>query len=135
MAKSLPEFARFILKETAEAHGEIPHWLRDPNVTTVGCVDPLTQKGQKNLPGSMVAIDRYGHTDEFMAARHGQSVIVYLHEHCGDLYINEGLTKLEAQQARLDALEASLYDSAQQHNVRLTIVRERQGSAAPYMND
>lgn len=135
MAKSLNEFTEFIRKETANARREIPHWLQDPRVSSVGCVDPFTQKGIENVPGGMAAIDRYGHTDKFMAARHGQSVIVYVHEHCGDLYINEGLTTLEAQQARLDALEASLYDSAQHHNVSLTIVREPQGSAAPYMSD
>ncbi len=48
------KFAAHIESETVKAREQLASWINDPSVTSVGCVDKLTEKGAVNPPGGLI---------------------------------------------------------------------------------
>jgi len=127
------EFAAYIKEETEKARQELPTWIDDPAVTTVGCVDGLTQKGAVNPPGGGMFLAKEGVLGNFLQARSGQEGTIYVHEFCGYMRVIMGLDTLKQQRRALSAFNKQLSVLQRKYNTNFRVITEKVGSATPYM--
>ena len=133
-ARSVDEFCQMINDLCGSAHSEVEIQVCDLTVTRVGCVDPFTQNGDWNPPGSAVLLylERRDLLDRFLRLRKGRTVTFYTHTRCGLKYAR-GYRTVEAQQELIREFSRYVEVSAARYGCQVYIVVEDVGSAAPYM--
>ena len=134
-ARSYEEFAAHIMDKTNKARNSVGRWIKNPKISSVGCVDELTSKGAVNPPGGGMFLSNEGLLSDFLQARSGQSGQIYIHEFCGYMRVVMGLDSLEAQKEAIFQFEAELDRLQRVYGSNFALITEHNGSAKLYMKD
>ncbi|MBI5127187.1 hypothetical protein HZA76_01900 [Candidatus Roizmanbacteria bacterium] len=137
------EFAAHIFEETVKAREQLQTWIDDPTITSVGCVDKLTQKGSANPPGGLIFLnrERVQNTNEnalmrFVRVRAEAGVLdgtLMAHENCGYMRVVLGSDYLSEHQGEIFLAKRQLDTLNKMYGTRFRVEVEKIGSAAPYM--
>jgi len=135
------EFETHINEETEKARQELPTWINDLTVTTVGCVDSLTKKGLVNPPGGLIFLyqevfDSSNALETFIKTRAEAGVTegsLMAHENCGYMRVVLGLDELRSHTNMIHQAQQYLDQLNKRYHTNFQTMVENQGSAEPYM--
>lgn len=135
-AKGVDEFCQMIDDLCLPARNEAEAQVWNLSITRIGCVDPHTQNGDWNPPGSAVLLylERRDLLDLFIRLRTGREVTFFTHTMCGLKYAR-GYCTVEAQKGLVREFSEYVHALARVHGCNVRIVVEDVGSALPYMQD
>ncbi|KKQ23997.1 MAG: hypothetical protein US40_C0009G0041 [Candidatus Roizmanbacteria bacterium GW2011_GWC2_37_13] len=147
------EFAAHIQEETTKAREQLITWIDNPNITSVGCVDRLTEKGSVNPPGGLIFLytdqdavggGSYSGLDDlnenllerWVSVRAEVGVadgILWAHKNCGYIRVVLGADDLGSQVGVIRSAQNFLNKLNGKYHTRFKVGIENQGSATPYM--
>lgn len=119
-----------------ESQRIIPQMALDLRITSVGCVDPLTEFAHLNVPGgAIMLLMEYPRLLEQMIAER-EEIIFYCHLFCGYTYVIHGIDDMQEQLALLSDFQREVARLAMKHpGCKITVVVEHRGSAQQFMHD
>lgn len=146
------EFAAHIVEETGKARDQLSDWIDNPKITSIGCVDELTQKGSVNPPGGLIFLYTDQEADgsgiypglegnenlleRFVRVRAGAGVTkgtLMAHKNCGYMRVILDADVLSSHIGMIRQAQNFLGNLNTRYRTNFQVMIENQGSAAPYM--
>lgn len=132
-----PEIIQFYRKINGlciPARREAEARVRDPSITSIGCIDEFTFKGDWNIPGSAVLLflERPDLLRLLISLHPNETLTFYTHTCCG-LKFAKGYRTVEAQSALVEEFRSAVTAWGKEFRCNIIVVVENVGSARPYM--
>lgn len=102
-------------------------------ISDIACVDGLTSKATLNIPGGALMLYLEGGLEQFFADRAGGGGTLYVHYHCGYLFVARNLHNWGEHNRVIQDFLREVDRLNEKYGTNFVVIVENSGSAEPYM--